>query len=150
MIETKQMTKTRRVIKTRRIMNILSIVYKIALIIEMINKILKNEIEIIIWAMISFLIDECKDFLILMSENNDCRDFVIFLKFLNMMIEIFSEFLIEMKMKIIARIKMIVWENFSLLMTREIVVSLMLDEMIFLSKVIVLSLIDLEMMILEV
>jgi hypothetical protein len=56
----------------------------------------------------------------------------------------FSELLIEMKMK------MIVSENFSLLMIREIDVSLMLNEMIFLSEVIVLSLIDLEMMILDV
>jgi hypothetical protein len=56
----------------------------------------------------------------------------------------FSELLIEMKMK------MIVSENSSLLMIREVDVSLMLDEMIFLSEVIVLSLIDLEMMILDV
>jgi hypothetical protein len=56
----------------------------------------------------------------------------------------FPELLIEMKMKMIAS------ENISLLMIREIDVSLMLDEMIFLSEVIVLSLIDLEMMILDV
>jgi hypothetical protein len=55
-----------------------------------------------------------------------------------MMIEIFSEFLIEMKMKMNVR------ENFSLLMTREIIVSLMFDEMLF------LLLIDLEVMILEI
>jgi hypothetical protein len=56
----------------------------------------------------------------------------------------FSELLIEMKMK------MIVSDNFSLLMIREVDVSLMLDEMIFLSEVIVLFLIDFEMMILDV
>ncbi len=66
---------------------------------------------------------------------NHCRNF---LKFLKMMIEIFSEFLIEMKMKMNVR------ENFSLLMTREIIVSLMFDEMLF------LLLIDLEVMILEI
>ncbi len=70
-----------------------------------------------------------------------CRDFLEFLKFL---MKEFSELLIEMKMK------MIVSENSSLLMIREVDVSLMLDEMIFLSEVIVLSLIDLEMMILDV
>ncbi len=72
---------------------------------------------------------------------NHCRNFLEFLKFL---MKKFSELLIEMKMK------MIVSENFSLLMIREIDVSLMLNEMIFLSEVIVLSLIDLEMMILDV
>jgi hypothetical protein len=56
----------------------------------------------------------------------------------------FLELLIEMKMK------MIISENFSLLMIREVIVSLMLVEVIFLSEVIVLSLIDLEMMILDV
>jgi hypothetical protein len=56
----------------------------------------------------------------------------------------FLELLIEMKMK------MIVSENFLLLMIREVIVSLMLDVVIFLSEVIVLSLIDLEMMILEI
>jgi hypothetical protein len=55
-----------------------------------------------------------------------------------MMIEVFSELLIEMKMKMIAS------ENSSLLMTREIIVSLMLEEMLF------LLLIDLEVMILEI
>jgi hypothetical protein len=50
----------------------------------------------------------------------------------------FLELLIEMKMK------MIVSENSSLLMIREIIVSLMLDEMLF------LLLIDFEVMILEI
>jgi hypothetical protein len=99
------------------------------LIIEMIDKILKNEmIEMIVWASTSFLNDECKDFSMMMK----------------MMIEKFSEFLIEMKMK------MIVWKDFLLLTIRETDISLMIDEMIFLSEVIVLSQIDLEMMILEI
>jgi hypothetical protein len=137
-------------------MNVQSIVYRIASIIEMTDKILKNEmIEMIVWASTSFLNDECRDFSMKMKMMNHCKDFLmneiddwrsfaVFLKFLKMMIEIFPEFLIEMKMK------MIVWRNFSLLMTLEIVVSLMLDKMIFLSEVIVLSLIDLETMILEI
>jgi hypothetical protein len=56
----------------------------------------------------------------------------------------FLELLIEMKTKMIAS------ENSSLLMIRGVIVSLMLDEMIFLSEVIVFSLIDLEIMILEI
>jgi hypothetical protein len=78
------------------------------------------------------LMNRCKDFL--MNEIDRCRDFAIFPKFL---IERFLELLIEMMMK------MIVSENFSLLTIREMIVSLMLVEMIF------LSLIDLEMMISE-
>jgi hypothetical protein len=78
------------------------------------------------------MMNHCKDFL--MNEIDDCKSFAVFLKFLKV-IEIFSEFLIEMKMK------MIVWENFSLLTIREL---LMLVEMLF------LSLIDLGMMILDV
>ncbi len=134
-------------------MNNQSIVYKIASIIQMIDKNSENEIEMIVWALISFLMmnDERRDFSIEMMSH--CRDFVTLLKFVKMMIEIFSEFLIEMKMRVI------VWENFLLLMIHEIIVSLMLDEMlfllmldkmIFLSEVIVLSLIDLETMILEI
>ncbi len=77
--------------KTNQMMNIQSIVYRIASIIEMIDKILKNGIEL-------FLIDECRSFLMmmnhcrdfLMNEIDDCRDFAVFLKFL-----------IEMKMKMI-------------------------------------------------
>jgi hypothetical protein len=56
----------------------------------------------------------------------------------------FLELLIEMKMK------MIVSENFLLLTIRGIIVSLMLDVVIFLSEMIVLSLIKLQMMILEI
>jgi hypothetical protein len=90
-------------------MNIQLIVYRITSIIEMIDKILKNEIEMIVWESISFLmmrIDDCMNFQI-----DHCRDFLIFLKFL---MRKFSELLIEMKMK------MIVWENFSLLMIHEV------------------------------
>jgi hypothetical protein len=136
-------------------MNVQSIVYKIVSMIEMTDKILKNEmIEMIVWTSTSFLNDECRDFSMrmkmmshckdfLMNEIDDCRDFAVFLKFLEM-IEIFSKFLIEMKMK------MIVWENFSLLTIRETDVSLMIVEVIFLSEVIVLLTIDLEMIILEI
>jgi hypothetical protein len=46
------------------------------------------------------MMNHCRDFL--MNEVDDCRDFVVFLEFLKMMIEIFSEFLIEVKMKMIA------------------------------------------------
>jgi hypothetical protein len=46
-IKTKRMMKTRRMIETKRMMNIRLIVYKIAQIIQMIDKILKNEIEMI-------------------------------------------------------------------------------------------------------
>jgi hypothetical protein len=56
----------------------------------------------------------------------------------------FLELLIEMKMK------MIVSENFLLLMIRGVIVLLMLDETVFLPEVIVLPLIDLGMMILEI
>ncbi len=78
--------------KTDQVMNIQSIVYRIASIIEMTDKILKNEIEL-------FLIGECRGFLMimnhcrgfLMNEIDDCRDFAVFLKFL-----------IEVKMKMIA------------------------------------------------
>ncbi len=72
---------------------------------------------------------------------NHCRDFLIFLKFL---MREFLELLIEMKMK------MIVSENFLLLMIRGVIVLLMLDETVFLPEVIVLPLIDLGMMILEI
>jgi hypothetical protein len=58
----------------------------------------------------------------------------------------FLELLMKMKMKM----KMIVSGNFSLLMIREVDVSLMLEEMIFFSEIIVLLLIDLEIMILDV
>jgi hypothetical protein len=111
-------------------MNIRLIVYRIAQIIQMTDKISKNEIEIV-WALTSFLNDECRDFL--MMKIDEYRDFVVFVKFL---MKKFLEFLIKMKM--------IVWENFLLLMTREINASLMIVE------VIVLSMIDLEMMILEI
>jgi hypothetical protein len=121
-------------IETKRMMNMQLIVYKIAQIIQMTDKTSKNEVKMIVWELISFLIDEYENFLI-DEMMNHCRNF---LKFLKMMIEIFPEFLIEMKMKVIA------WENFSLLMTCEVIVSLMLDEMLF------LLLIDLEVMILEI
>ncbi len=79
----------------------------------------------------------------LIDEIDDCTHFAVFLEFL---MKEFLELLIEMRMKM----KMIVSENSSLLMIRGIIVSLMLVEVIFLSEVIVLSLIDLEMMILDV
>ncbi len=133
------MVEARPVVKVGRVVNIQSIVYRIAPVIEMTDKILKNEmIEMIVWASTSFLNDECRDSSMMMKMMNHCRDFVILLKFLKMMIEIFSEFLIEMKMKMIA------WENFLLLMTREIIVSLMLAEMLF------LLLIELEIMMLKI
>ncbi len=78
-------------------------------------------------------VDDCKSFLM-----NNCRTFAIFLKFQKFLMREFLELLIEMKMK------MIVSENSSLLMIREIIVSLMLDEMLF------LLLIDFEVMILEI
>jgi hypothetical protein len=55
-------------------------------------------------------IDECRNFS--MSEIDEYRDFAVFLKFL----------MIVMKMK------MIVSRNFSLMMTREVIVLLMIDE----------------------
>jgi hypothetical protein len=135
----KQTIEMRIMTKTERMMNNQSIVYKIASIIEITDKILENEmIEMIVWASTSFLNDECRDFSMRMKMMNHCRDFVILLKFLKMMIEIFPEFLIEMAMKMIA------WGNFSLLTIREVIVSLMLAEMLF------LLLIDLEVMNLEI
>jgi hypothetical protein len=138
------MIETMPIVKMKRMMNIQLIVYKIAQIIQMIDKISKNEIEMIVWALIPFLMmnDECRNFSIEMM--NHCRNYVTLLKFLKMMIEIFPEFLIEMKMK------MIVWENLSLLIIRETDVSLMIVKVIFLSEVIVLLAIDLEMIILEI
>jgi hypothetical protein len=45
----KQMIEAKRMMKTRRVMSVQSIVYRIASIIEMIDKILKNEmIEMIV------------------------------------------------------------------------------------------------------
>jgi hypothetical protein len=121
MIKIKSMKNIREIeIEMTRMMNIQLIVYKIALIIEMTERIWENEIEL-------FLIDDYKKFLIM--KINECRNFL--------MNEKFSESLIDMKMK------MIVWVNFLLLMTRETDVSLMI------AKVIVLSLIDLEMTIFE-
>ncbi len=139
-IETGRMMKAERMIETRRVMNIQLIVYKIAQTIEMIDKTSKNEIEMIVWELTSFLIDEYEDFLI-DEMMNHCRDFLRFLKFL---MRKFLELLIEMKMK------MIVSENFLLLMIRGVIVLLMLDETVFLPEVIVLPLIDLGMMILEI
>jgi hypothetical protein len=112
MIETKSM-KNIRVIKveTKRMMNISAkrmIIYRIASIIEIIDTILKNEIEMIVSMSISFLImkiDDCKDFL--MNEIDHCKNFLIFQKFL--------ELLIEMKMRVI------VSKNFSLLTIREMI-----------------------------
>jgi hypothetical protein len=135
-------------------MNIRLIVYRIAQIIQMTDKILKNEIEMIVWALIPFLIDECRDFLMmnhcrdfLIDENDECRDFAVFVKFL---MKKFLELLIEMKMKKNVLMKKIIWENSLLLTIREISVSLMIVEMIFLSEVIVLQVIDLETMILVI
>jgi hypothetical protein len=108
------------------------VVYKILQIIEMMNKISNNEIEMIVWELTSFLndeyrnfstemmmnhcmnflIDDCKDFL--MNEIDHCKDFLIFLKFL----------MIVMKMKTI------VSKNFSLLTIHEMSFYLMIDEMI--------------------
>jgi hypothetical protein len=86
-------------ISAKRMMNSW-IVYKILQIIEMIDKISKNEIEMIVWELTFFLNDEYKDvstemmmnhcmnFLIddcrifLMNEIDYCKDFLIFLKFL--------------------------------------------------------------------
>jgi hypothetical protein len=119
----------------------------------MIDKTSKNEIEMIVWELTSFLIDECRNFSIEMmnhckyflmmiekfsiDEINDCTNFAIFLKFL---IKKFLELLIEMKIKM----KMIVSKNFLLWTIREVNVSLMIVEMI------VLLLIVLEVMILDV
>jgi hypothetical protein len=148
MIETRQMKnireikiETRQVMKTKRVINSW-VVYKIALKVQTIDKILKNEmIEIIVWILISFLIDECKDFSMIMKMMNHCKNFMIFLKFL---MKEFSELLIKMKMK------MIVLKSFLLWTIREINVLLMLNKMIFLSEVIVFSLIDFKIMILEI
>jgi hypothetical protein len=85
------------------------------------------------------MMNHYKDFLIEINENDDCKDFAVFVKFL---MKKFLELLIEMKM--------IIRENFLLLTIREISVSLMIVEVIFLSEVIVLSMIDFEMMILEI
>jgi hypothetical protein len=113
-------------------------IYKIASIIKMIDKISKNEIKMIVWALISFLmmIDECRDFSteimmnycmnflidesrnFLMNETDYCKIFLIFLKFL--------ELLIEMKMRVIAS------ENSSLLMTREVILWVIVAKEIFL------------------
>ncbi len=144
MIETKSTKNIHELeIETKQMMNIQLIVYKIAQTIAKINKTSKNEIEMIVWRLTSFLIDEYENFLI-DEMMNHCRNFLNFLKFLKFLMKEFLELLIEMKMK------MIISENFSLLMIREVIVSLMLVEVIFLSEVIVLSLIDLEMMILDV
>ncbi len=78
--------------KADQMMNIQSIVYRIASVIEMTGKILKNGVEL-------FLIDECRGFLMmvdhcrgfLVDEIDDCRGFAVFL-----------EFLIEVEMKVIA------------------------------------------------
>ncbi len=95
-IETKRMTKTKRMIETRRMMNIRLIVYKNAQIIQMIDKISKNEIEMIVWALTSFLNDECRNFL--MMKIDEYKDFAVFVKFLMKNV---LELLIEMKMKMI-------------------------------------------------
>jgi hypothetical protein len=47
-IEAERVMKAGRVIETKRVMNIRLIVYKIAQIIQMIDKISKNEIEMIV------------------------------------------------------------------------------------------------------
>jgi hypothetical protein len=139
MIETKSMKnihvieiETRWMMKTRRVM-----IYKIASIIEMTDKISKNVmIEMIVWELTSFLNDEYRDFSTEMMMNH-CINFLIFLKFL----------MIVMKMKTI------VSENFSLLTIHEMSVYLMIDEMIlwmiaaFLDRRIALNV--LEMMIFE-
>ncbi len=124
MIETKSMKnireikiETKRVMKTKRVMNIRLIVYKIAQIIRMTDEISKNEIEMIVRKLTLFLSDECRDFLMMMKDHcknfliekiDDCRDFAS----------------IEMK------IKMIVSENYVLLMIHEMIVLLIVDEMI--------------------
>jgi hypothetical protein len=123
-------------------MNIRLIVYRIAQIIQMTDKISKNVmIEKIVWELTPFLmmrIDDCRGFLINEIDHcrsflmSDCENYVIFLKF---SVEV-KNFLERMTKKIV------VWENFSLLMIREVNVSLMIAEVIFL--------IDLEMMILEI
>jgi hypothetical protein len=112
MIETKPMKNIRVIeVETGRMMNIPArrmMIYRIASIIEMTDKILKNEIEMIASMPISFLmmkVDDCRDFL--MNEIDHCRNFLIFQKFL--------ELLIEMKMRVI------VSENSSLLTIREMI-----------------------------
>ncbi len=113
-------------------MNIQLIVYRTVLKVQTTDKISKDEIEIIVWELISFLIDEYEKFLI-DEMMNHCRNSLMFLKFL---IKKFLELLIEMKTK------MIVSEKFLLWTIHGISVSLMIAEEIFL--------INLEMMILEI
>jgi hypothetical protein len=103
-------------------------IYRIASINEMIDKILKNEIEM---SFLMMRIDDCRDFL--MNEIDHCRNFLIFQKFL--------ELLIEMKMRVI------VSKNFSLLTIREMI-SWVIDA--FLEWRIFLALNVLEMMILMI
>jgi hypothetical protein len=71
-------------------------IYKIASIIEIIDKTSENEVEMIVWELTSFLIDERRNFSIEMM--NHCRDFLIFLKF---SMKEFLDLLIEMTMKML-------------------------------------------------
>ncbi len=118
MAEMKPMVNIHEVgIEAGRVMNILLVVYRIAQVIQVTGKILENEVEITAWALISFLVvnDECRDFLMMkvdeyrdfpiemmnhcrdfLIENDDCRGFVIFLKFQKVE---FLELLVEVKMK---------------------------------------------------
>jgi hypothetical protein len=112
----------------------------------MTDKILKNEIEMTIWALISFLmmrVDDYRDLSMKIKMMNRCRNFLMMIEEVSIEMKKFLEFLkflIETKMKM----KMIVSENFLLWTIREINVSLMIVKMS------VFSLIDLEMIILEI
>jgi hypothetical protein len=123
-------------------MNIRLIVYKILLIIEKTEKPSKIEmIESIVWELISFLINDCRSFSI-----DHC---------INLRVKIDFEMKMNCRNFLMKMKKMIVSENFLLLMTREtiylmIVKVIFLTEIIFsLIKVIVVSLIVL-VMILEI
>ncbi len=109
--------------KMRRVMNIQLIVYRIAPVIEVTGKILKNGVEMIAWALIPFLNNGRRHFLAVMKDHyrdflmmnhcrgflmmNQCRDFAVFQEF--------PEFLVEVGMKVVAS------RNSLLLMTRGVV-----------------------------
>jgi hypothetical protein len=109
-----------QVVEAGRVVNIQSVVYRIAPVIEVTDKILENGVEMIAWALIPFLIDEyrgfpaevmvdhCMDFL--------CRGFLVFLEFV--------ELLVEVEMGVVAS------ENSSLLTIHGVGVYLMVDEMV--------------------
>jgi hypothetical protein len=128
-----------RVVKAGRVVNIRLVVYRIAQVIRVTDEISENEVEMIVWALTSFLNGGCRDFLVVVEDHY--RDFLVVVEdhyrdFLVVVEDHYRDFLVGVVddcrdfAPVEVKIKMIVSGNCVLLMIHEVVALLIVDEVV--------------------